>query len=146
MSADLFDAVFQVVKDWKNSQGFDLWPVDDLGAKRRTMELCFRHDLITLLTDSQGRLEGFFIFYRDFQFEGLSVSDPRPQGPFVVSDVLWIRPDLRGTDALKRLFKKAIKTQKEKLLGGEKMVWFRKWNNFNAVFYDFPKFFRKFSK
>ncbi len=145
-SSYLLDAVYRVIMDWKKENSFDLWPDDTPEAKRRNIELCFQHKLITLLTDSKDQLEGFLIFYRDFQYQGMRPQTTRmlPQGPYVVSDVLWVRPDLRKSGTLRRLLKKAFREHREKVMGGEKIVLFRKWNNYKEVIYDFPKFFRKY--
>lgn len=144
MPLPLLDEVFQVVRDWESKNGFSLWPADDLEAKRKFIEFSFNTGNLTLLADEQNRLEGFLFFYRSNQFQGLNVSRPESLGPFVVCDCLWLRDDVRGSGALKRLIKKVIAENKEKILGGEKLCFQNGKINFNDRLYSFPKFYRKF--
>lgn len=138
------EQVFGVVRDWSKNEGFDLWPADDNEKKKKFIEFCYTNGLLTLLTDSKNQLEGFLFFYRQPQFDGLNLNRPEQHGRYVVCDCLWIREDLRKTDTLKRLIKKALRENKERILGAEKLVFHDEKHNFEEVFFDFPKFFRKF--
>lgn len=139
-----FEECWRIVRDWKELHGFDLWPADDSEKIRKFLEFCYSTGLLTLLTDSQGRLEGFLTFYRSHQWQGLDWKRPVMVGPYVVCDVFWVRPDLSKTDAAQRLIAKAINDGSEKVLGAEKIVFFRAWNGFKPVIYDFPRFYRRF--
>ena len=139
--------VFQVVRDWKKHHylGFDLWPADDLEKKRKHLRFCFDAGYLTLLTDSRDRLEGFLVFYRAPHYGGLDKNDPAPRGRFVVCDALWIRPDLRGTDTLRRLIQKALRDNAARLQGAKTLVFHDEKHNFEELFFDFEKFRRKFA-
>lgn len=140
-----FEECWRVVRDWKELNGFDLWPADEPEKVRKFLEFCCSTGLLTLLIDSQGRLEGFLTFYRSHQYAGLDWARPIMVGEYVVCDVFWVRPDLKKTDAADRLIRLAIRESKEKILGAEKIVFFRAWNNFKPVIYDFPRFYRRYS-
>lgn len=144
LTPDPLEQVFTVVRDWGQLHGWPLWPADDTEKKRFFVRFCSERGFLTLLADPQGRLEGFLFFYRSHQFEGMDVQRPEPAGKYVVCDVFWIRPDLTRTDAADRLIRKAVTENRDKILGAEKIVFFREWNGFNPVIYDFPAFFRRF--
>ncbi|GEM_PF-3238502 len=141
----LVEQVWDVIRDWKNLHRFDLWPADEVETKRKFVEYCFAHDLITLLVDSSGRLEGFLFFYRQPQHDGLNLKRPEANGRYAVCDCLWIRSDLRGKGMkLRELVGKALRENREKILGAEKLLFLRPKNAFKDMFFDFPNFYRKF--
>lgn len=139
--------VFRVVRDWKKQHylGFDLWPADDLEKKRKHLKFCFDTGYLTLLTDSKDRLEGFLVFYRAPHFDGLDMNHAEPRGRYVVCEALWIKPDIRGTGALKRLIQKAVWENREKLQGAKTLVFHDEKHNFEEMFFDFEKFSRKYA-
>lgn len=139
------EQVFAVVRDWSEREGFDLWPADDSEKKKKFVEFCFEHGLLTLLSDSQNRLEGFLFFYRQPNLDGLNMKRPEQSGRFLVCDVLWVRPDLRQGNTLKRLIKKAVIENKEKILGAEVLKIQKGKAGYKNYEFNFPKFFRRFA-
>lgn len=143
MQPSLTDQVFRVIQDWHSSNGYAMWPVDDLETKRKTVEHYCDSGNISPLVDRQGLLEGFCLFYRSWQHDGLNLLQRHDGGQYLVAEIIWIRPDLRGTGKLKELIRFALKQQRERILGAEKLVMHRTHNNLKPCFYDFGKFYRR---
>lgn len=143
MNPSLQDQVFRVIRDWDSFNGYSMWPADDLEKKRKSFEYYCDTGNISPLVDQSGLLEGFVLFYRSYQHEGLDLSSRHDGGQYLVAEIIWIRPDLRGTGKLKELIRFALKQQRERVLGAEKLVMHRTHSNFKPCFYDFGKFYRR---
>lgn len=137
----LVSEVFEVLEGPEFS---GLWPEDGKEKKRKHIEFCFKSGLLTPLEDPKGSLAGFLIFYRGRFLDGILKARPDDGGPYVVCSVLWIRPDLRGGDTMRRLIRKAVKENREKILGAEKISFERLRRGTGDRKYNFPRFFRRF--
>lgn len=139
----LLESVLAIIEDWETANGYTLWPGDTLEEKRKFAAYCLDAGLLTLLEVPSGTLAGFLFFYRGPYLDGIDLKRPNDGGLYVKASVCWIRPDLRGTEVLKKLLKKAVFEGREKILGAEKLAFGRR--NGPDRIYDFPKFYRRFS-
>lgn len=139
----LLEQILAIVEDWESANGYPLWPGDTLEKKRKFAAFCLDAGLLTPLVEPSGALAGFLFFYRGPYLDGIDMARPNDGGLYVKASVLWIRPDLRGTGALKELLKKAVREGREKILGAEKLAFGRR--NGPDRIYNFPKFYRRFS-
>lgn len=135
----LVSEVFEVLEGPEFS---GLWPEDGKEKKRKHIEFCFKSGLLTPLEDSKGSLAGFLIFYRGRFLDGILKARPDDGGPFVVCSVLWIRPDLRGGDTMRRLIRKAVIENRDKILGAEILA-FERLKKPGYFKFNFPRFYRR---
>lgn len=125
-----------------------IYPLDNLEVKRRFFDLVSKLDLLTLSDDPQGNLEGFLVSFRSWNGEPLDLKRPEEQtGNSVTVDNIWVRPDLRGRGALKRLIRFGLIRNRERNAGAEKIFIHWRQAPSGEVFkgYDYPRFFRKYA-
>lgn len=127
-----------------------IYPSDNADKKEAFLDLVVKLDLLTLLDDPQGRLEGFLVCFRSWHGEALSRTRPEEQtGNGVTVDNIWVRPDLRGDGrALRRLMRYALIRNQTRNAGAEKI--YVHWRQAPEVDvfrgYDYPKFYRKYAE
>ena len=143
----LLESILAIVQDWEACNGYPMWPGDTQEKKRKFAEFCLNSGFLTPLVESSGALAGFLFFYRGPFADGIDLKRPDNGGPFVVCDCVWIRTDLRGNGtALRALFKKALRENREKVLGGEKLIFQRyRAGQYKERRFNFPRFWRKFN-
>ena len=118
-----------------------IYPSDNVDVKRKHIELVLKLDLITLLADPQGKLEGFLISYRSLAGRDLDRRRVEQVGDTVSVEVVWLRPDLRGSGAaLRRLIRAALRKNRERFAGAEKLLFHRQKDGARPRWHDYPRF------
>jgi len=118
-----------------------IYPQDNAEQKRKFFELLEKLDLITLLVDPTGRLEGFLISYRTQGGADLDPQRPVQLGDTISVDVAWIRPDLRGDGrALRRLIAATFFKNRLVWAGAERIVFNRQKDGGRPRWHDYVRF------